>query len=199
MEEFTKILSVTRIGIIESLKYFDQRDRLLTLSNELLEGLDKERPIRKRQWHTSSKAVLLARIQKAFGPVMPELREVRKTSPALYDEIQDYNADEIYGILHPSSRDLLPFAMQLSLLSGLNSRPLWNLEYGRGVRTAHAFGCERVVFINQASYRHTDTAGRVGCASNTVGGPTSSDRSNAKPEARRRLAAGYHRCFSSNA
>jgi integrase len=145
-EEFGNILVAIRKDIQKSLQYFDQRERLLRMGHRALDlaasghrGISFDRD-------TTSKARLLAKLQRAYGPVLPPAKFIKAERPDLYEELVDYGTNDIYPILHPSCNDLIAFAYQISVLTGLNSQPLWDLKFGHGVRTVRAFGAERVVF-----------------------------------------------------
>lgn len=145
-EDFGKILGGIRTDIKQAIKYFDQREKLLRLGHHALDMIASGRRKIAFDSDGTSKARLVAQLQRTFGPVLPPAKEIRHKAPRLYSELMDYGVNEIYPILHPSCNDLIPFAYQIAALTGFNAQPLWDLKFGHGVRTVNAFGASRVVF-----------------------------------------------------
>ncbi|MBT2117784.1 hypothetical protein KK141_17265 [Dyella sp. LX-66] len=143
---FCRILVAIKQETKQSLKRLAVRTRLLEHGRALLARQDSGSSGRTDMSEAISKGLLMAKLQRAFGPVMPRLDVVKAHHEDLYDELQDWGASDIYGALHPSHQDLLPFAYQLCILTAFNPSTLLSLNIVDGIKTVRVLGAERVVF-----------------------------------------------------
>lgn len=143
---FCSILGAIKVEAKASLRHLATRTRLLGYGRAFL---DKQKGSASGRHSTIgegvSKGLLMARLQKEFGPVMPPLETIRLQHLELYEELQDWGAGSIYAALHPSQGDLLPFAYQLCVLTAFNPTPLLSLQLDGGVKIVRVLRSDRVV------------------------------------------------------
>jgi len=171
LETLGRILRAIRTDTKDSIRRLKNRENLLQYGRAAAAVADGQlnpsalRGLPCLTEDENHKAVLLARLQQTFGPILPTLASIKHLSKNLYDQIQDYGSNEIFATLHPFAGDLLPFSYQLAVLTAFNTGPLYDLKLGLGIKTVRILGVERVVFSSfkgrlkkyvTASYVETD-------------------------------------------
>lgn len=149
---FGAFLNAVRIELEEAYTLISERTALLMEGRDLLANLGT--PRKDAVYHQSpqglterqSKALLLAKLQRQFGPSLPAMQSIKLTDEALYDDIQDWSAAEIYGLLHPTAILLLPFAYQLCVLTAFNAGTLLKLKIDEGIQERNILGSKRIIF-----------------------------------------------------